>query len=141
MEKWTVLYDKTLEVDIDQIVIPDFKGTEVEVYMMVYNKYDANDNLYLTSESSGNIYGEPRVCYNVGTTPGVLRMIMRRTADTIWTVGTTWNNYFKTYYPSGNNEGFHADKTLVKSNFNGLTLKFQQGSKFLTGNRIFIRGR
>lgn len=141
VKEWKILYDSTLTEDLDSIIIPDFDGTEVEVYIAFYNKNSQNDNLFLTTNKKGGIYETPRVACSCGGANATCRLSLKKITNMIWETGLIISSYFQNNNPTNDSKGFFCDSKVIKSNFDGLTLSFQNGSKLLTGNYVYIRGR
>lgn len=78
VKEWKTLYDATLTEDLDSIVISNFDGTEVEAYIAFYNKNATNDNLYLTTNKTGGIFGTPRVACTCGGTNTTCRLSLKK---------------------------------------------------------------
>ena len=146
VNKWVTLYDKTFTEDTDKVVIEDAYYDEVEAYVFIKTKTNTNDNLYLSSNGKGSIYVEPRVSGQVnGSWIGIRMFRLKKITNFLWETGSQVSNYFiapvplispnRGYSSIVDNKEFNYDKT------NGISLAYQNGTKFQTGDRVFIRAR
>lgn len=146
MKEWVTLYDKTFTEDTDKVVIEDAHYEEVEAYVFIKTKNNTNDNLFLSSNGKGSIYDEPRVSGQInGSWIGIRMFRLKKITNFLWETGVQVSNYFISpvplsspscgYSSIGNNQEFNYDKT------NGISLAYQNGTKFQTGDRVFIRAR
>lgn len=146
MKEWVTLYDKTFTEDTDKVVIEDAYYDEVEAYVFIKTKTNTNDNLYLSSNGTGSIFNEPRVSTQVnGSWIGIKMLSLKKITNFLWETGVQVSNYFiapsptisyiRGYSSIVNNQEFNYDKT------NGISLTYQNGTKFQIGDRVFIRAR
>lgn len=146
MKEWTVLYDKTFTEDTDKVVIEDAKYEEVEAYVFIKTKINTNDNLFFTANSDGTVYGNIRTSTQInGSWIGIIKLSLRKITNFLWESGIQVSNYFLTsspaYYPLIGYSNNALNTELDSDRTNGITLIYQNGTKFQTGDRVFIRAR
>lgn len=146
VKEWVTLYDETFTEDTDKVVIEDAYYDEVEAYVFIKTKTNTNDNLYLSSNGQGSMFIEPRVITQInGSWIGIRMLRLKKITNFLWETGSQVSNYFCSPMPSIsylsgyssiiNNQEINCDKT------NGISLLYQNGTKFHAGDRVYIRAR
>lgn len=141
MVEWKTLLEEELTED-KAITLNDLDCTEVEAYI-ISNGWDEAAEIYLTSESSGTIYGTPRAFISAKTTPFIIKLGLKMITPYLWETNAICIPYFAgTNYSTETKSYTHQSlgSDINKEMITGLSL-VDKNANLKAETKVFIRGR
>lgn len=140
MRDWKTLYEETLTED-KNITISNIDCKEVEAYI-ISSGYETTDNIYLTSNATGTIYGDPRIYVATRTTAFIIRLGLYVVAPYIMRAEKVQVPYYNDLSGQTIQECI-LHKTLNQDyNIQSITeISLAAQNLLKAGDRVYIRGR
>lgn len=141
MTEWKTLFEEELAED-KNITLSGLDCTEVEAYV-ISDGWGSENKIYLTSNSSDNIYGDPRISADVKTTSFIMKLKLKVITQYLWEMSTICIPYYaaSNYSNEAKTYGHAYLNTVIdKEKITDISLAANNGS-LVSGTKVFIRGK